>query len=44
MELAKELTEHWVVSAGGAFTWIDSNIPVYEYDRQIGGAYVTYRF
>ena len=44
VELAKALTEHWVVSAGGAFTWIDSNIPIYEYDPQIGGAYVTYRF
>jgi hypothetical protein len=44
VELAKALTEHWVVSAGGAFTWSNSNIPIYDYDRQVGGAYVTYRF
>jgi Tfp pilus assembly protein PilF len=44
VELAKALTEHWVVSVGGAFTWSHSNIPVYDYDRQVGGAYVTYRF
>ena len=44
VELAKALTEHWVVSLGGAFTWSDSNIPIYDYNRQVGGAYVTYRF
>jgi Tfp pilus assembly protein PilF len=44
VELAKALTEHWVVSAGGAFTWGNSNVPIYDYDRQVGGAYVTYRF
>jgi hypothetical protein len=33
-----------VVSLGGAFSWSNSNIPVYDYDRQVGGAYVTYRF
>jgi len=44
VELAKALTEHWVVSAGGAITWSNSNIPIYDYDRQVGGAYVTYRF
>ena len=44
VELARALTEHWVVSAGGAFTWSNSNIPVFDYDRQVGGVYVTYRF
>jgi hypothetical protein len=44
LDLAKALTEHWVVSLGGAITWSNSNIPVYDYRRQIGGAYVTYRF
>jgi tetratricopeptide (TPR) repeat protein len=44
LELAKALTEHWVVSAGGALTWSKSNLPIYDYDRQVGGAYVTYRF
>jgi tetratricopeptide (TPR) repeat protein len=44
VELAKALAEHWVVSVGGAFTWSNSNIPVYDYDRQVGGAYLTYRF
>ena len=44
LELAKALTEHWVVSAGASLTWTGSNIPIYDYNRQVGGGYVTYRF
>jgi tetratricopeptide (TPR) repeat protein len=43
-ELAKGLTEHWVLSVGGAFTWASSNVDFYDYSRHIVGTYVTYRF
>lgn len=44
VELAKGLGEHWEVSLGGAFTWSNSDVQFYDYDRQVGGAYVTYTF
>jgi hypothetical protein len=44
VELSKGLGEHWRVALGGAFTWNGSNVAFYDYDRQIGGAYVTYAF
>jgi tetratricopeptide (TPR) repeat protein len=43
-EIAKAITQHWEVSIGTALTWSNSNVELYDYDRQIGGAYVTYRF
>ena len=43
-ELAKGITEHWVVSVSGAFTWDSSNVKFYDYSRHIVGTYVTYRF
>ena len=43
-DLAKGFAEHWEVSLGGAFTWNDSDVAFYDYDRYVGGAYVTYRF
>jgi len=44
VDLAKAITEHWIVSLGGAFSWSNSTVEIYDYDRQVGGAYVTYRF
>lgn len=43
-ELAKGLSEHWVISVGGAFTWVSSRVDFYDYSRHIVGSYVTYRF
>ena len=44
LELSKGITEHWIVSVSGAFTWADSNGKFYDYSRHIVGTYVTYRF
>lgn len=44
MDVTKGIGEHWEVSLGGSLTWNNSNVAFYQYDRQIGGAYVTYRF
>lgn len=44
IDIAKAITEHWEVSLGGAFHWNRSNVGFYQFDRQVGGSYVTYRF
>jgi tetratricopeptide (TPR) repeat protein len=44
LDLAKAITEHWQLSLGGALSWNKSSVAFYDYDRQIGGAYVTYNF
>ncbi len=44
VEIAKAITEHLSVSLGGAFTWNNSDVPFYQYDRQVGGVYATYNF
>ena len=38
------INDHWQVSLSAALTWNESNVAFYEYDRQVGGAYVTYHF
>jgi len=43
-ELNKALGDHWQVSIAGSFTFNDSNVPLYDYDRDIVGGYLTYRF
>lgn len=43
-EIGKLITDHWQASVGMALTFNDSNVQFYDYDRQVGGAYVTYRF
>jgi len=43
-ELNKDLGDHWQVAMAGAFTLNDSNVPLYDYDRDVLGAYLTYRF
>ena len=32
------------ITVNGIFNWVDSNIPAYDFDRFIGGVYVTYVF
>lgn len=43
-ELTKDLGDHWQVALAGAFTLNDSNVPLYDYDRDVLGGYLTYRF
>jgi tetratricopeptide (TPR) repeat protein len=43
-ELSKDLGNHWQVALAGAFTLNDSNVPLYDYDRDVVGGYLTYRF
>ncbi len=43
-EANKALGDHWQVSIAGSFTFNESNVPLYEYDREIVGGYLTYRF
>jgi len=43
-ELTKALGDHWQVAIAGSFTFNDSNVPFYDYDRDIAGGYLTYRF
>jgi tetratricopeptide (TPR) repeat protein len=43
-ELNKALGNHWQVAIAGSFTFNDSNVPLYDYDRDIVGGYLTYRF
>lgn len=44
VDIGKNLGRHWKLSLGGSFTWNDSDLGVYTYDRQIGGAYASYTF
>ncbi len=44
LELIKAITPHIDVSLAGSLTFRNSNIDVFDYNRYIGGGYVTYRF
>ena len=44
LELIKTITPHIDVSLAGSLAFRNSNIPVFDYNRYIGGGYVTYRF
>jgi tetratricopeptide (TPR) repeat protein len=43
-ELNKALGNHWQVAIAGSFTFNDSNVPLYDYSRDIVGGYLTYHF
>jgi tetratricopeptide (TPR) repeat protein len=43
-ELTKPVTENWQISAAGSFTFNDSDVPLYDYNRSVIGAYLTYGF
>jgi tetratricopeptide (TPR) repeat protein len=44
LELIKAITPHIDVGLAGTLSFRKSNIPVFDYNRYIGGGYVTYRF
>jgi hypothetical protein len=44
LELIKAITPHIDIGLAGSLSFRNSNIPVYDYNRYIGGGYVTYRF
>ena len=44
LELIKAVTPHIDVSLAGSLGFRNSNIDVFDYNRFIGGGYVTYRF
>jgi Tfp pilus assembly protein PilF len=43
-ELNKAIGDHWQVAIAGSFTFNDSDVMLYDYDRDIVGSYLTYRF
>jgi Tfp pilus assembly protein PilF len=43
-ELNKALGDHWQVAIAGSFSFNDSDVPLYDHDRDIVGGYLTYRF
>ena len=44
VDIGKGLGEHWRLSLGGSFTWNDSDLGVYTFNRQVAGAYASYTF
>ncbi len=44
LELNKAIGDHWQVAVAGSFTFDDSNVALYDYNREIVGGYLTYRF
>ncbi|MBW2716230.1 MAG: tetratricopeptide repeat protein [Deltaproteobacteria bacterium] len=43
-ELNKAFGPHWQFAIAGSFTFNDSDVPLYDYNRDIVGVYWTYRF
>jgi len=43
-ELNRAFGDHWQVSVAGSFSFNDSNVGLYEMNRDIVGSYLTYRF
>ena len=43
-EFAKPIGEHIEVSVAASIDFTDSNIDLYDYNRSVVGAYMTYRF
>jgi len=43
-ELARPIVEHWIARLAGSFSFQDSNIPVYDENRKVVGAYLTYEW
>ncbi len=43
-EIARPIVEHWIARVAGSFAFQDSNIPVYDYNRKVVGAYLTYQW
>jgi hypothetical protein len=43
-ELTRAIGEHWQVSTAGSFSFNESDVPLYDHNRHVIGAYLTYRF
>jgi tetratricopeptide (TPR) repeat protein len=43
-ELTRAIGQHWQVSTAGSFTFNDSDVALYDYNREVIGAYLTYLF
>jgi tetratricopeptide (TPR) repeat protein len=43
-ELTRAIGDHWQVSTAGSFTFDDSDVPLYDHNRHVVGAYLTYQF
>ncbi|MCH8891247.1 MAG: tetratricopeptide repeat protein [Myxococcales bacterium] len=43
-ELNKALGEHWQLALAGSFTFNDSDVGLYDHNRDVVGGYLTYRF
>jgi tetratricopeptide (TPR) repeat protein len=43
-EVARPIIDHWIARVAGSFAFQDSNVPVYDYNRKVVGAYLTYQW
>ncbi len=43
-ELSKFITPNWEATVATGMTWNDSNVRFFDYDRYVGGLYLTYHF
>lgn len=43
-EITRPIGRHWQISTAGTFTFNDSDVALYDYNRLVAGAYVTYLF
>lgn len=43
-ELSKFITKNWEATLATGMTWNDSNVAFFDYNRYVGGAYLTYHF
>ena len=43
-EFTRAIGDHWQISTAGSFSFNDSDVPLYDHNRHVVGAYVTYRF
>jgi tetratricopeptide (TPR) repeat protein len=43
-EIARPIIDRWIGRIAGSFAFQDSNVPVYDYNRKVVGAYLTYQW
>jgi Tfp pilus assembly protein PilF len=43
-ELTRAIGDHWQISTAGSFSFNDSDVGLYDHNRHVIGAYLTYRF
>jgi tetratricopeptide (TPR) repeat protein len=44
VDFVRPIGQDWELSLTGTFNWVDSNIPAFDFNRFLGGAYITYLF